>query len=491
MTGVRLATGSIALVLAALSTSAYAQTAPPKPAPPATDAASTQPEPPPWNPAVEADPPILPAPGAVGPLSTSGSDVRDEAARVTGDPAKERALEARVAALEAKLARRKPPAEDGPGSLWRHLKIGGFVQPQLLVQSVNAAASNNQIGGALPPGISANDVIAQADGTTTNGTFFRLRRTRLRTTFETDAMRFYVQIEALPTAGEAPQPPTIVRNAEATGKIRWSDDALTEVTAGLFMVPFRYELTETSNVRPFVERTSFAQNAFPLERDLGVHVKTTALGQKLTVDLALVNGQRLGEGKFVVLPDLNPSKDFVGWASYAFGPMLVGFNGYVGRGQAVDGANLRFKQFDRWALNLFAQAKGTLVPVLGETRLLTELTFGTNMDTGVRYATGLPAIPATFTANVTSTRQRAFYARLEQELGSVALVGYRYDVYVPDYELKENGRDTHTFLAGARFSQNLRWTNELSIVTDEVHAPGTLPPGKRLLALSSVLQAQF
>ncbi len=490
-TGIRVA-AIVAVLASSLTTSAaHAQTAAPKPAPPATDAASTQPEPPPWNPAVEADPPLLPAPAGLGPLSTSGSDVRDDGARASVDPAKERALEARVAALEAKLAQKKRVPDTSPWGLWRHLKIGGFVQPQLLVQSVNAAASPNQIGGSLPPGISANDVIAQADGTTTNGTFFRLRRTRLRTTYETDAMRFYVQIEALPMTGEAPQPSTIVRNAEATGKIHWTDDALTEVTAGLFMVPFRYELTETSNVRPFVERTAFAQNAFPLERDLGVHVKTTALGQRLTVDLALVNGQRLGEGKFVVLPDLNPSKDFVGWASYAIGPVLLGFNGYIGRGQAIDGANLRFKQFDRWALNVFAQAKGTLVPVLGETRVISELTFGTNMDTGVRYATGLPAIPTTFTANVTSTRQRAFYARLEQELGDVALVGYRYDVYVPDYELKENGRDTHTFLAGARFSQNLRWTNELSLVTDEVHAPGTLPPGRRLLALSSVLQAQF
>lgn len=462
----------------------------------ATDAASTPPDAS-WHPAKEADPPLLPAPknGSLPPLSTSGTDVSGEAPRTypgqapAGDP---HALEARVAALEARLAEERKRRHPDEGSyLWRHLKIGGFVQPQLLVQSTNAAGSPNRIGGALPPGISANDVIAKADGTTTNGTMFRMRRTRLRTTFETDDVRFYLQIEALPLSGEAPSVSTILRNAEATAKIHWTGDVSTEVTAGLFMVPFRYELVETSNVRPYVERTTFSQNAFPLERDIGVHARTRALADKLTVDVAVINGQRLGEPTFVALPDLNPSKDLVAWASYQLGPVLLGANGYLGRGQLVDGQNLRFKQFDRSAVNVFAHGSMTFSPRLGATNLVAELTFAKNLDAGLRYPTAMPRVQADFGADVLNATQRAFYVRVEQELGRILLAGYRYDVYAPDAGLKENGRDTHTFLVGARFSRHLRWTNELSYAIDNVHAPGTLPPSKTLVAFSSVLQAQF
>ncbi len=484
------------LCLIGAEADAQAQAAPPQPAPEkpastATDAASTAPDAPTWHPAAEADPPLLPAPTGGAPISTSGTDVEGDA-RAFG-AASDPALEKRIAALEAKLAesrRREKPRPEMPW-FWRHVRLGGFVQPQFVASTTNAAGSPNRIGNALPAGISANDVIARPDGTTTNRTLFRLRRTRLRTTFETDAMRFYLQIEALPLAGEAPVPSTIVRNAEATGKIRWTDDIRTELTAGLFMVPFRYELTETSNVRPFVERTTFAQSAFPLERDLGIHAKTTAIGNKLTVDVAVVNGQRLGEPAFTVLPDLNPSKDFVLWGSYALGPFLFGANGYYGRGQIVDAQALRFKQFDRWAVNGFAQAKATFFPRFGESRALAELTFGENMDTGLRYPTGVPVIPAAFGADVAGRSQRAFYIRVEQELGRWLLAGYRYDVYVPDTALKNNGRDTHSFLAGARFSHNLRLMNELFYAIDNVHPAGTLPPSATVFGFSSVLQAQF
>src|SRR5690606_15137504 len=109
---------------------------------------------------------------------------------------------------------------------------------------------------------------------------------------------------------------SIVRNAEATGKARWTNDVRTEFTAGMFFTPFRAELLEPSNMRPWIERTWFIQNAFPTERDIGAHAKTMAFGDRLTVDVGIVNGQRLGERFFVAVPDLNKTKDFVGHLSY-------------------------------------------------------------------------------------------------------------------------------------------------------------------------------
>src|SRR5262249_53258512 len=160
-------------------------------------------------------------------LSTSGTDVtpggptttapapivvedRDEAAR---REQRLKQLEERVAADERRIRRL-----DERTKIWKHLRFEGFIQPQLLVQSYNSAASPNvQANGQLPEGISANDVIAKPDGSTTNGTFFRLRRTRLRTFYETDVMKFFLQIDVLPAGGIGSGIGTIVRNAEATG----------------------------------------------------------------------------------------------------------------------------------------------------------------------------------------------------------------------------------------------------------------------------------
>ncbi|NVL67690.1 hypothetical protein, partial [Escherichia coli] len=85
---------------------------------------------------------------------------------------------------------------------------------------------------------------------------------------------------------------TIARNAEATGIAHWTNDIRTEVTGGLFLVPFRMELEELSLYRPFIERTWASLNLFPTERDLGVHAKTIAWRDRLSVDVGILNGQR-------------------------------------------------------------------------------------------------------------------------------------------------------------------------------------------------------
>ncbi len=451
------------------------------------------------DPAKAADPPLIPAPQAAPPLSTSGTDVqpgdhaagppvviddRDEAAR---RDAHIKALEGRIAADERRIRRL-----DERTKIWKHLRLEAFIQPQFLLQSYNTAASPNlQANGQLPPNVSANDVIAEPDGNTTNGTFFRIRRARMRTFYETDVMRFFLQIDGLPAGGVGPGIGTILRNAEATGIARWTKDVRTEVTAGLFFTPFRYELLEISMVRPFIERTWFVQNAFPIERDIGVQAKTIAFDERLVFDIGVVNGQRLGERYFVSTPDLNKSKDLVSYLTYRLGPVTLGVNGYLGRGQVVDPVNLRFKQFSRWAVNYQAIFRHTLVKRLGETRGFAELALTQNMDTGVNYAFAVPRIPANISDDVASLDGRALYLRVEQDLSPWLMAGYRYDMYTPDTAIKNNARDTHAFLAVVRFSKNLRWMNELGWAIDNVHPTGTAPPSRHIVTYSSVLQAGF
>jgi hypothetical protein len=503
---------TLGLASALASSSATAQPAPQPPAPqaPAPQAPAPQapaPQPPTWrdDPAKQADPPLLPTPqpqasteGAA--TSASGTDVTPERIGPPSDVvvnAVDREAEARQDAklreLEARLAtdeRRMRRLEERNRAL-RFFKLGAFAQPQLIVQSFDTNASPNQVVGRIPAGISANDVIAKSDGTTTNGTMFRMRRTRFRATFEAAPAKLYLEIDPFPLYGAGLGYGTVLRDAEVTATARWARNVRTELGAGVIMPAVRSELRERSDVRPFIERTWATQNFFPAERDIGVHARTLAMHDRLVFDLGILNGQRLGEPRFVQQPDLNKSKDIFAHLRYGVSVFTVAAAGYVGRGQLVDSQALRFKQYARYLVNYELSAHYRFVRPLGLTRLVAEGAFGENMDSGVFYSFGVPAIPANVKDDVTPTKQLAAQVRVEQELTGRALIGYRWDVYTADTSLDNNSRHTHAFIAIARISPNLRWMNEVDYAIDNIHAAGTGSPSKHILAFSSVLQAGF
>jgi hypothetical protein len=486
------------LALSLVATTARAQGAPPPapaPAPGTSAAGDSWPEP---SPATAADPPLLPAPTHGAPTSTSGTDVAPPSNQPPPAPMVvngngDADTRARLAALEARLAQdeaRAKKAEDDLGLL-RHLKIQGYVQFQYRVQSVNAAASPNLINGSLPPGISSNDVIAKPDGTTTNANLFRLRRTRLRTIFDTDDVRVFLQIDLLPAGGPTATQGTIARNAEATGIAHWSEDVKTEFTGGLFQIPFFAETVESSMYRPWIERTTASQQLFPSERDLGVHAKTFVKKDLFTIDVGILNGQRIGEKSFVLQPDLNGSKDYYAAATTKLGPVSFNLAGYYGRGSTVDATALRMKNWKRLGANIGAIAAYPLFPTLGESRLYTELMFGTNMDTGVTYPFAIPSIPKNFTDDVKDMNERSFYVRAEQDLTKWGIAGFRFDTYTTNSDVKNNGRDTYTLMAGLRFSKYLRLINEGSIAIDNNHAEASAAPSKHIWGYTAWMQGSF
>lgn len=450
------------------------------------------------SPAAEADPPLLPAPTPSVPTSTSGSDLTPPSSAPPPGPivvesasadealAKVRALEARVALDEARLK----AAEDDVGPL-RHLKLQGYVQFQYRFESFNDAASPNLVNGSLPPGVRSNDVVAKPDGTTTNDNLFRLRRTRLRTIYETDVLRVLLEADLLPSGGPAATQSTIARNAEVTGIAHWTKDVETRFTGGLFRVPFRSELLEDSMYRPFIERTWASQNLFPTERDLGLHATTSVMKDRFVFDVGVLNGQRLGEKSFVLQPDLNGSKDFFAAAQTTIGFLTPAIHGYAGRGQVVDSTLLRVKNFKRLGANLAVTAAHPIVPCLGETRLVAELMFGTNMDTGVNYAFAVPAIPTQVTDGVKDLHERALYIRGEQELTKWGIAGLRFDTYTTNSAIKNNARDTWTLMAGLRFSKYLRLINEASYAVDNMHPEGAAAPSKHIYGFTSWMQGSF
>lgn len=436
-------------------------------------------------------------PGASGgaPTSTSGTDVTppSDAAPLLGTDRDAAGTSAKTRDLEARLAEdeiRLKALEDDLGPL-RHLKIQGYVQLQYTLQSYNAAGSPNLRGGRLPPGIGSNDSIANPNGTTTNSNMFRLRRTRVRAIYETDVTRVFLEADLLPAGGPAATQNTIARNAEATGIANWTPELKTEFTAGLFQVPFLPELVESSMVRPFIERTWTAQNLFPTERDLGVHAKTVLRKRVATLDVGILNGQRLGEKLFVLQSDLNSSKDFYAAATATLGPITLSLAGYLGRGQLVDSQLVRVKNYGRLGADIGLKAAYAFVPKLGETKLLSELVFGRNMDTGVNYAFAVPVIPAAFGSDVQDVNERGFYVRAEQELTKWGIAGLRYDMYTPSSAIANNARDTYTLMLGARFSKYLRLINEASYAIDNAHPEGTAAPSRHVFTYSAWVQGSF
>lgn len=450
------------------------------------------------TPAQAADPPPIPPPTAGSPISTSGSDVAPPAPILPTSPTvigpgegmsseeRRREVDARLAIDEARLK----TLENDLGPL-RHLKVQGYVQFQYRLQSFNAAASPNLINGSLPEGISSNDVIAKADGTSTNANLFRLRRTRLRTLYETDVMRVFMQIDLLPAGGPTATQGTIARNAEASGIAHWTKDVKTSFGGGLFEVPMRAELLESSMYRPYIERSWLSQNMFPSERDLGVHAKTVIGKDMLAIDVGILNGQRLGEKNFVLQPDLNGSKDFFANAVLKMGRLGGNINGYLGRGQIIDATALRVKNFKRLGANLGLSFTDTFSEKLGETKLIAELMFGSNMDTGVNYGFAVPAIPKTFSDGVKDLNERGLYLRVDQEVTKWGIAGFRYDMYTTDSSIANNARDTYTFMAGARFSKLLRLINEVSYAIDNIHAQNAAAPSKHIFGYTAWLQGSF
>lgn len=432
------------------------------------------------------------------PTSVSGSDLLPPQANTSAPipAAHDAALEARLAELEAKVRadEEKSSHEEHEGWLERHVKISGYIQPQLVVQVFNAAASpNNQ--PTLPAGIGSNDTTATASGTTTNKDFFRLRRARLKTELlPNEYTKIVFEFDPNLAGGANPGSGTIARNVEAVGIAKWCSCVTTEFGMGIFKVPFDFEILQTDADRPFIERSWGEQNMFPGEFDEGVHESTYAFDKKLRVDFAVVNGTMISEPNFAVVPDLNKAKDLVGRAFVDLGPVDAGVGAYYGQGAEVDAAALKFKQYPRWAGNVHAGFHHDLVKVLGATKLYGEFVLAKNMDRGLNYKPGLgpPPIPSDVVNGFLQDHdERSLFLRLEQDITRWVTLGIRYDFYSPDTAQKNDGRDTYSFVGALHFNAWLQWMIEFDHAIDNVHAPGAQAPSKQIETLSNVLQARF
>ena len=447
-----------------------------------------------------------PAPPWDEPLSTSGTDT--VAPRVADSQAgpvfprehmeqmrRMRALERRLAQLEKE---NKEHAEPTPWVEW--LKPSLLLQPQLIWNFYNAAASPSATNGLLPPGVGSNDVTATPNGNTTNPDFFRLRRARLKLDFlPSEFARFVVEIEPVPKDPTVPGSGTIARQIEAIASFPVSHALAFELGAGSFEVPFGGEWRENHGDRPLIERSYFQQNMFPGDFDLGAHF--SMVSRHFDAELAVINGRTFGELDQGGNLDLNRAKDGVLTTRFKAGGFEAGLSGYAGEGQLVDAQNLRFKQFGRFAADLDLSFKHQ-VGRLGTFRAFGEIVYGTNMDRGVLSPGNLPTIPADLTQDVQNRDELGALVRVDQEFGRWVSLGARYDWYSPDVNISNDGRHTIGVVAALRLLRDVQmWSDrivprvqvmlEYDHAIDTIRPSGPQGPTKEIEMLSLVLQGRL
>ncbi len=427
-------------------------------------------------------------------LSTSGTDLGAGAPTSTPpSTASSSDVDAKIARLEARLADLEKKSDGFKLPSWLEgVSITGFIQPQLIMNVFNAAASPNATGGVLPDGIGPNDVVARPNGDTSNTSFFRIRRSRARITYNPSPYAsFTIELEPIVTGGPVPGSGTAARNIEADAIAPFANGRAKLVFgAGIFKVPFNFETPQSDADRPFVERSFMQRNMFPADFDTGLHADFT-WEKKLLVTAAVLNGHTIGEQDFTVVPDLNRGKDLTLRLNYDFGALDVGASGYFGRGQVVDGAKLRFKQFNRWAIGGEAALHHTFSKPLGQTAVYAEIVVAENMDRGTIAAGNLPKIPDDIGADVVNKKELGAFARIEQNLTRQFIVGFRWDWYTPDYAIASNGRHTLGAVFVVNMGKGLRTMIEYDHAMDNVHATGPAPSMRVTDTVSCILQGRL
>ena len=517
--------GSLALVAAAsfASQGASAQPAqplPPPPAPPAAAPASPPPPdlppppPPPWtaNPSVFAQdtppPATPPAPPSTSTSTGAGAtSTIERPAPPVLNPEHERERERRLSEVELRMlqheerTRREHEEHEKWWGWTRWVTLSGYLQPQSLWQWYDSQSASPN-----PPGQTANATVAKQDtvfntaagntvpGLTTNGDYFRLRRSRLKIELmPNEVSRFVLEIDPVLAGGPDNATGTIARNVEAQGIAKWSEDVVTTFGMGIFKIPYGWEVLQSDADRPFIERSWWEQNVTPGEFDTGAKAYTSALHRRLTFQVAVINGATQGEKTFSLLPSLHPGKDVVGRVNYNFGPFDLGMSGYYGQGIEVSVATLAAKNYPRYAGNLEAAMHHKFLGI-GETRLLGELDAGQNMDRGTHYSFALPGLPSDIVnGSVTNRNEFGWFARIEQDITRWATLAFRYDFYTPDTSISTNGRGTEGVVGVAHFTKQLQLMLEYNHFTDNVHstAPGTPIPYKNGDMFSGVFQVRY
>jgi hypothetical protein len=349
-------------------------------------------------------------------------------------------LTAEQAAREAAVAQAKADAveevkkDTRPWLRW--LSFAGYAQTDFAIRQSSSDQVNTSTGDPL------------------NQNRFSLRRARVATIVDRGYVAGLLELDANTVNGPQVRPihfEATLRSTSEPGKL-----PLAALTAGLFKIPFGYEVLQGDTERLFMERSAVVQEFFPGEFDLGARL---AGGWRfLRYALAVQNGEPAGSKAFPQR-DPNSAKDVTGRLGME-APILdglfaaAGFSALAGRGfhkglaptkagvvwndrdenngvtineliGTAAKAAVPSQNFDRSALGL--DARLTVLSPLGTSALYGEVMWGKNLGRGSRFT----ADPVAIGRDVSGF---GYNLAAVQDLSSHFQIGVRYDYYDPDHD---------------------------------------------------------
>ena len=358
-------------------------------------------------------------------------------------------LRARIDELEARVARTEAPRESRTSPA---LTVGGYGH-------VDWVAFRQ----------SSQDEVNPSSGEPLHENRFVIRRARVRLETDQGLLHGALVIDANTVRGlqvrpwnveaSLKWPPDTRYRAPAAVAQSSSKEAFVIVSAGLLMTPFGFDVPELENERPFLERTTMANELVPQSYDLGVRV----LGGYKIVNyaFAIMNGDPIGESTFPGR-DPNKSKDLVfrvGTSTEVVSGLRfdAGLSGLSGRGfhtgnaptkdqlvwrdqnedgqvqqtelQVITGSPATPSEgFQRFALGADARVHLRL-PTLGELTLRAEIVRAKNLDRGTFSADPIAA--------TRDLRELGGVLSVTQELTRWGMIGVRYDTFDPDADARD------------------------------------------------------
>lgn len=300
---------------------------------------------------------------------------------------------------------------------------------------------------------SSSDQLNSSTGDPLNQNRFLLRRARLATNVEHGYTAGILELDANTVNGPQVRPihfETTVRLPPQPG-----EPSLLGLTAGLFKIPFGYEVLQSDTERLFLERSAVIQEFFPGEFDLGARL---AGGWRFVrYAVAVQNGEPVGERTFPQR-DPNSAKDVSGrlgiesplseWAAAAAGFSALSGTGFhqglaptksgvvwndrnennsVDTGELVAvpaKAAVPSQNFARNALGIDARFTLRTEP-LGTSCLYGEVVWAKNLGRGSRFF----ADPVAMGRDVLGF---GYNVAIVQDIYSHVQLGVRYDHYDPD-----------------------------------------------------------
>jgi hypothetical protein len=300
---------------------------------------------------------------------------------------------------------------------------------------------------------SSSDQINTSTGDPLNQNRFSLRRARLAANLDRGYVAGLLELDANTVNGPQVRPihfESTLRLPPPPGM-----PTLLGLTAGLFKIPFGYEVLQGDTERLFLERSAVIQEFFPGEFDLGARL---AGGWRFVrYALAVQNGEPVGEKTFP-LRDPNNAKDVTGRlgiesAIFDHIDAAAGFSALSGRGfhkglaptKSTTTWNDRNEDNSVTSTEIVAVPARAAVPsqnftrsafgadaritvrteTLGTSMLYGEVVWGKNLGRGSRFI----ADPIAMGRDVLGM---GYNVAVVQDIYSHVQVGIRYDHYDPD-----------------------------------------------------------